>query len=317
MVDQLSSLRTVSTIVADTGEVMEVKHYQPQDVTTNISLILSAIKMPEYSDLMHASIAWAHTQSQNKERQVECAVEYLTVHLGAEIIQYIPGCISIAIDARFAYDVHNSIVQARRLAAIFNNHGISNKRILIKLAATWQGICAATHLEREGIRCNLTLLFSFAQARACAEAGVYLISPFIGRIFDWYQLRIGIKKYTAITDPGVIFGRKIYTYYKQHGYRTVIMCASFRNIDEILALAGCDCLTISPKFLKALSEQKGDITRKLFYHGVPQERPMQMTECEFLWQHHQDPMAVEKLAEGIRHFDIEQRNLEKMLLHLM
>ncbi|VFP84423.1 Transaldolase B [Candidatus Erwinia haradaeae] len=317
MVDKLSSLRAVSTIVADTGDISAVTRYQPQDATTNMSLILSAVRSSVYNHLIHSSIMWARAQSYNKEKQAAYAVEYVAVQLGVEILQYVHGCVSTAIDARFAYDTENSILQARRLVTLYNDHDIPNERILIKIPATWQGICAAAQLEQEGIRCNLTLLFSFSQARACAEAGVFLISPFIGRILDWYQANTAIKKYTSITDPGVLFGRKIYTYYKQYGYKTAVMCASFRNTDEIIALAGCDRLTISPKFLKELSETKGYITRTLFYNGVRQDQPKPITEGEFLWQHHQDPMAVEKLAEGIRHFNIDQRKLEKMLFDLI
>ncbi|VFP80014.1 transaldolase [Candidatus Erwinia haradaeae] len=317
MMDQLSSVRKVSTIVADTGEISEIKFYQPHDVTTNASLILRAVRASKYDDLVHASIIWACTKSRKKEQQVEYAIEYLTVSLGVEILKYVPGSISTAIDARFSYDIENSILQARRFVTLYNNFGVTNKRILIKLAATWQGICAASKLEQEGIRCNLTLLFSFAQARACAEAGVYLISLFVGRILDWHITNTSIKKYTAMSDPGVMFGRKIYEYYKKYGYQTIVMCASFRNIEEITELAGCDRLTIPPHLLKELSETEGDVTCKLFYNMAQRERPICMTESEFLWQHNQNLMAVEKLLEGIRFFNIDQIQLKKIIFNLI
>ncbi len=241
----------------------------------------------------------------------------LAVNIGLEILKLIPGRISTEVDARLSYDTEGSIAKARSLIKLYNDAGVSNDRILIKLASTWQGIRAAEQLEKEGINCNLTLLFSFAQARACAEAGVFLISPFVGRILDWYKNNTDKKEYAPHEDPGVVSVSEIYSYYKQHGYETVVMGASFRNVGEILELAGCDRLTISPALLKELAESEGTVERKLSYSGDVKARPAKMTESEFLWQHNQDPMAVAKLAEGIRNFAVDQGKLEKMIADLL
>ena len=255
MTDKLTSLRQFTTVVADTGDIAAMKLYQPQDATTNPSLILNAAQIPEYRKLIDDAVTWAKAQS--------------------------------------------------------------NDRILIKLASTWQGIRAAEQLEKEGINCNLTLLFSFAQARACAEAGVFLISPFVGRILDWYKANTDKKEYAPAEDPGVVSVSEIYQYYKEHGYETVVMGASFRNIGEILELAGCDRLTIAPTLLKELAESEGALERKLSFSGEVKARPARITEAEFLWQHNQDPMAVDKLADGIRKFAVDQGKLEKMIGDLL
>ena len=224
-----------------------------------------------------------------------------------------PGRISTDVDARLSYDTQATVEKARKLIALYNAAGISNERILIKIASTWQGIRAAEILEKEGINCNLTLLFSEAQARACAEAGVYLISPFVGRILDWYKANSDKQEYAPSEDPGVISVTKIYNYYKAHGYNTVVMGASFRNVGEIVELAGCDRLTIAPTLLKALQENSTALVRKLDYQGELKAKPQPLSEAEFYWQHNSDPMAVEKLAEGIRKFAIDQEKLEAML----
>ncbi|CAO95748.1 transaldolase [Erwinia tasmaniensis] len=317
MTDKLSSLRQVTTVVADTGDIAAMERYKPQDATTNPSLILSAAQIPEYRKLIDASIAWARDQSSDKDEQVSYAADRLAVNIGLEILKLVPGRISTEVDARLSYDTEGSIAKARSLIKLYNDAGISNDRILIKLASTWQGIRAAEQLEKEGINCNLTLLFSFAQARACAEAGVFLISPFVGRILDWYKANTDKKEYAGSEDPGVISVSEIYQYYKQHGYETVVMGASFRNVAEIIELAGCDRLTISPALLKELAETEGSIERKLSYRGEVKARPAKMTESEFLWQHNQDPMAVQKLAEGIRNFAIDQGKLDKMIADLL
>ena len=317
MTDKLTSLRQLTTVVADTGDIAAMKLYQPQDATTNPSLILNAAQIPEYRKLIDEAIAWARQQSSNKEEQIQYASDKLAVNIGLEILQLIPGRISTEVDARLSYDTEASINKARSLIKLYNDAGISNDRILIKLASTWQGIRAAEQLEKEGINCNLTLLFSFAQARACAEAGVYLISPFVGRILDWYKANTDKKEYAPHEDPGVVSVSEIYEYYKQHGYETVVMGASFRNVGEILELAGCDRLTISPSLLKELAESEGSVERKLSFSGEVKARPAKMTEAEFLWQHNQDPMAVTKLAEGIRNFAIDQGKLEKMIAELL
>lgn len=236
----------------------------------------------------------------------------LAVNIGKEILKTIPGRISTEVDARLSYDTERSVAKARQLVKMYNDAGISNDRILIKLASTWEGIRAAEILEKEGINCNLTLLFSFAQARACAEAGVFLISPFVGRIMDWYKAKEGCD-FAASEDPGVLSVTKIYNYYKEHGYKTVVMGASFRNIGEILELAGCDRLTIAPSLLAELEAAEGELVAKLVDSKGSKARPAPMTHSEFLWEHNLDAMAVEKLAEGIRNFAVDQAKLEAMI----
>ncbi|MBV4368961.1 transaldolase [Erwinia sp. BNK-24-b] len=317
MTDKLTSLRQLTTVVADTGDIAAMKLYQPQDATTNPSLILNAAQIPEYRKLIDEAVVWAREQSSKKEEQIQYAADMLNVKIGLEILKLVPGRISTEVDARLSYDTEGSINKARALIKLYNDAGISNDRILIKLASTWQGIRAAEQLEKEGINCNLTLLFSFAQARACAEAGVYLISPFVGRILDWYKANTDKKEYAANEDPGVVSVSEIYQYYKQHGYETVVMGASFRNVGEIIELAGCDRLTISPALLKELAESEGTLERKLSYTGEVKARPERMTESEFLWEHNQDPMAVDKLAQGIRNFAVDQGKLDKMLAELL
>lgn len=317
MTDKLTSLRQLTTVVADTGDIAAMKLYQPQDATTNPSLILNAAQIPEYRKLIDDAITWSRAQSSARDQQVVDATDRLAVNIGLEILKLIPGRISTEVDARLSYNTEASVAKAKRLIKMYNDAGISNDRILIKLASTWQGIRAAEQLEKEGINCNLTLLFSLAQARACAEAGVFLISPFVGRILDWYKANTDKKEYSAEDDPGVVSVTDIYNYYKQHGYETVVMGASFRNVGEILALAGCDRLTIAPPLLKELAESEGVVERKLAFNGEVKARPARLSESEFLWEHNQDPMAVDKLAEGIRKFAIDQEKLEKMVGDLL
>ena len=311
---QLDALRDMTVVVADTGDIDAIKQYQPQDATTNPSLILSASALPQYAPLIDEAVTYAKTKSNDKAQQLVDAEDKLAVNIGLEILKIVPGRISTEVDARFSYDTEKTIAKARKLIALYNEAGISNDRILIKIASTWQGIKAAEQLEKEGINCNLTLLFSQAQARACAEANVYLISPFVGRILDWYKVNSDQKEYAPDEDPGVASVTSIYNYYKQYGYKTVVMGASFRNVGEITELAGCDRLTIAPALLKALQENNEPLVRKLSFNGEIQARPAPMTEAEFYWEHNQDPMAVEKLAEGIRKFAIDQEKLEAMLL---
>ncbi len=312
MSNKLEQLRKLTTVVADTGEIDAIKKYQPEDATTNPSLILKAAQIAEYAPLIDASIAYAKEQSNDKAQQVQDTCDMLAVNIGKEILKTIPGRISTEVDARLSYDMEGSVAKARQIVKLYNVAGISNDRILIKLASTWEGIRAAEILEKEGINCNLTLLFSFAQARACAEAGVFLISPFVGRIMDWYKAKEG-RDFEAEEDPGVLSVTKIYNYYKEYGYNTVVMGASFRNIGEILELAGCDRLTIAPALLAELEAAEGEVVEKLIDSQGAQERPAPMTHAEFLWEHNQDPMAVEKLAEGIRNFAIDQGKLEEMI----
>lgn len=313
MTDKLTSLRKLTTVVADTGDIAAMKLYQPEDATTNPSLILNAAQIPEYRKLIDEAVVWARSQSSDKKQQLVDASDKLAVNIGLEILQLVPGRVSTEVNARLSYDTEASVAKAKRLIKLYNEAGISNDRILIKLASTWQGIRAAEQLEKEGINCNLTLLFSFAQARACAEAGVFLISPFVGRILDWHKANSDKKEYSPVEDPGVISVKDIYNYYKQHGYKTVVMGASFRNSGEIMELAGCDRLTISPALLKELSETDGEVARKLDFQGEVKAHPKKMTEAEFYWQHNQDPMAVDKLAEGIRKFAVDLGKLENMI----
>ena len=314
MTNQLDSLRELTVVVADTGDIDAIRQYKPEDATTNPSLILSAAALPQYAALIDEAIAYGKQQSQDKAQQLVDAEDKLAVNIGLEILKLVPGRVSTEVDARLSYDTEATVAKGRKLIALYEAAGINKNRILIKIASTWQGIRAAEILEKEGINCNLTLLFSEAQARACAEAGVYLISPFVGRILDWYKANTDKKEYAPAEDPGVISVTKIYNYYKQYGYKTVVMGASFRNVGEIIELAGCDRLTIAPPLLKTLHETPNAVVRKLGFQGEVQAKPQPLTEAEFYWQHNSDAMAVEKLAEGIRKFAVDQGKLEEMLL---
>lgn len=308
----LTQLSALTTVVADTGELAAIKAFQPQDATTNPSLILKAVSHPDYAPLLANVIAQAKRHGTQLAERVTEAADRLIVAIGCEVLSHIPGRISTEVDARLSFDIEATIAKARKLIALYEAQGIGRERVLIKMAATWEGIRAAERLEQEGIHCNLTLLFSFAQARACAEAGVYLISPFVGRILDWHRARTG-QEYEANTDPGVISVRDIYRYYKLHGYETVVMGASFRNLGEVLALAGCDRLTIGPALLDELASQSGALIRQLVDNGERSERPAPLDEAAFRWQHNEDAMATEKLAEGIRAFAVDQQKLEQLL----
>ncbi|MDP2761903.1 MAG: transaldolase [Sideroxyarcus sp.] len=312
MSNLLQQLHSMTTIVADTGDIEAIRQHRPEDATTNPSLLFKAAALPEYVPLIDAAIRWAKAQSREREQQVRDAMDRLAVNVGAEVLKSIPGHISTEVDARLSFDTAATLAKARKLIALYNAAGISNDHVLIKIAATWEGIRAAEILEREGIHCNLTLLFGFAQARACAEAGATLISPFVGRILDWHQAKSG-RDFTAEEDPGVMSVRRIYAYYKAHGYPTVVMGASFRNMGEIVALAGCDRLTIAPALLKELEATQGVLERKLIDNGATEARPAPMAEIEFRWALNEDAMATEKLAEGIRGFTADQIKLEQML----
>ena len=315
--NQLDGIKQFTTVVADSGDIESIRHYQPEDATTNPSLLLKAAGLAHFSHLIDDALAYGKQRGKTQEQQVAEASDKLAVNIGAEILKSIPGRVSTEVDARLSFDQEKSISKARRLVELYQEQGIDKSRILIKLASTWEGIRAAEVLEKEGIHCNLTLLFSFAQARACAEAGVYLISPFVGRILDWYKANGDKKEFAPHEDPGVISVTEIYQYYKQHGYNTVVMGASFRNVGEIIELAGCDRLTIAPALLKELAESEGALERKLSYTGEVKARPAALTEPEFYWQHNQDPMAVEKLTDGIRKFAVDQGKLEKMIADLL
>jgi transaldolase len=313
MSNQLASLREITTVVADTGDIDAIKKYQPVDATTNPSLLLKAASLPQYASLIDDSVAWAKLQSSDSEQQLIDASDKLAVAIGKEISDSIPGRISTEVDARLSFDKNATVEKAERLVQLYQDAGIDKSRILIKMASTWEGIQAAEILEKKGIQCNLTLLFSFAQARACAEAGAYLISPFVGRILDWYKKSTGKTEYAADEDPGVVSVTSIYNYYKEHGYNTVVMGASFRNIGEIQSLAGCDRLTISPALLEELANEPGELTVKLKDNGATKTPGDRLTESEFRWEMNQDAMATEKLSEGIRNFAADQDKLEVML----
>lgn len=308
----LQQLESMTTIVADTGDIEAIHHHQPHDATTNPSLLLKAAALPEYMPLMEKAIAWSRQQSDEATQQAKEAMDKLAVNVGAAVLQYVPGRISTEVDARLSFDTAATIAKARKLISLYHDAGITNEHVLIKIAATWEGIRAAEVLEREGIHCNLTLMFGFAQARACAEAGATLISPFVGRILDWHKAKTG-NEFRAENDPGVQSVRRIYDYYKTHGYPTIVMGASFRNMGEIIALAGCDRLTISPALLKELADTKGELVRQLTDNGASKARPQALTEKEFRWQMNEDAMATDKLAEGIRGFAADQIKLENIL----
>jgi len=316
MSNKLSQLKAFTTIVADTGDIAAIKEYMPEDATTNPSLMLKAAQIPEYAPFIDQAITWAKAQSDDLNQQIIDASDKLAVIVGAEILKTVPGRISTEVDARLSFDKDATLAKARKLIALYEEAGVSKDRVLIKAASTWEGIKAAEELEKEGINCNLTLLFSFAQAKACAEAGVYLISPFVGRILDWYKKSTG-EEYTAETDPGVVSVTEIYNYYKQHGYNTVVMGASFRNIGEIEQLAGCDRLTIAPALLGELEKDTGTLERKLTPVTDIEEAPEAITEAEFRWEMNQDAMATEKLSEGIRNFAVDQNKLEEKLAALL
>jgi len=311
--NQLAQLKQMTTVVADTGDIEAIAKFQPQDATTNPSLLLKAAGIEAYQPLLKKAVEWACKQSDDREQQVIDAADKLSVLIGLEILNVVPGRISTEVDARLSFDTQASVDKAEKLIALYNEAGISNDRILIKLASTWEGIKAAEILEKKGINCNLTLLFSFAQAQACAEAGVYLISPFVGRILDWYKANTDKKEYEPLEDPGVISVTEIYNYYKAKGYKTVVMGASFRNTGEVLALAGCDRLTISPQLMDELAASDSQVIKYLSStQDTLADEPV-LTEKDFRWAMNQDAMATEKLAEGIRNFAIDQEKLEAQL----
>jgi transaldolase len=310
---QLEQLRRYTTVVADSGDIDAIARYRPVDTTTNPSLLLKACAQSAYAPLLEESLAWARARSHSREQRVVDAGDHLAVAVGRKILELIPGRISTEVDARLSFDADGSIAKAERLVGLYEDEGIGRERILIKLASTWEGIRAARELERRGIQCNLTLLFAFEQAVAGAEAGVFLISPFVGRIMDWYVANTGVKQYAPDEDPGVRSVRRIYRYYKTHGYDTVVMGASFRNVGQIQALAGCDRLTISPELMAQLDASDEPLPRRLSDDGTRAERPPALDEAQFRWSLNEDAMASDKLAEGIRKFASDQRQLEKLL----
>lgn len=313
MTSKLEQLKKFTDVVADTGDIEAIRLYKPLDATTNPSLVYKAAQMPQYQDLVTAAIN-ASKNITNSAEQLSAACDHLAVGIGLEILKLVPGRISTEVDARLSFDTNASIAKARQLIDMYAKNGADKSRVLIKLASTWEGIRAAEVLEKEGINCNLTLLFGFNQAAACADAGAFLISPFVGRILDWYKANTDKKEYTAEEDPGVVSVRRIYNYYKQHGYKTVVMGASFRNIGEIEALAGCDRLTISPQLLQELDQDQGSLERVLSpTNSGDTIAKMIETEAHFRFGMNQDAMANDKLSDGIRGFVKDQINLENLL----
>jgi transaldolase len=311
MSSQLDFLKKHSLVVADTGDIDAVARWKPQDATTNPSLLLSAAEDPRYRALTEGAISAAKADP-------VAAMDHLFVRFGAEILKHVAGRVSTEVDARLSFDKEGSIRKARQLISLYEKQDVSRERVLIKLASTWEGIQAAQVLEREGIHCNMTLLFSFAQALACADAGVTLISPFVGRIYDWHKAARKVQDIPLEEDPGVASVVRIYNYYKKHGYRTQVMGASFRKTGQILALAGCDLLTIAPDLLQSLSSTPGDVPRRLSVEEArKQDLPKTpLDEKAFRWMHNDDAMATDKLAEGIRRFDADARKLEKLITSL-
>ena len=323
----LTQLKSKTIVVADTGDFSLLEKFKPTDATTNPSLILQAAQKPQYAHLIDEAVSFAKTKSENKEEQLEWATDKVFVNFGIEILKCIPGRVSTEVDARFSFDQEKMVEKAQRFIELYKEAGIDKDRILIKLASTWEGIQAGKQLEADfDIHTNMTLLFSFAQAVACAEAKVTLISPFVGRIYDWYVKNYSYGKTpednpylkNASTDPGVISVTKIFNYYKKYDYKTVVMGASFRNTHQIKALFGCDLLTISPKLLGELEDDAVNLKEKLSVDDAKDNHPelakISLNEADFRYQHNEDAMAVEKLAEGIRKFAIDSIKLEKMLL---
>jgi transaldolase len=312
--NKLEQLKTMTDVVADTGDIEAIKRFQPLDATTNPSLLLKAASLPHYAQLLDGARAWASAEGGSNAEQLANCCDRFAVDVGKEILGIIPGRISTEVDARLSFDEKTTMERARKLIGMYEDAGIDRSRILIKTASTWEGIRAAAQLEKEGINCNLTLLFGFGQAAACADAGVFLISPFVGRILDWHKANTDVQINTPQDDPGVQSVSRIYNYYKQHDYQTVVMGASFRNTGEIEALAGCDRLTISPALLEELAADSGELPRQLNGSGaqsdVPKHSPL---ESEFRYDLNADAMATEKLAEGIRNFVADQIKLETLI----
>jgi transaldolase len=312
MASQLDSLKRHSTVVADTGDIDAVARWRPQDATTNPSLLLAAAQDARYRPLVEEAL-------ERGRGAAAPTLEWLFVVFGREILKHAPGRVSTEVDAQLSFDTEGSIAKARRFIELYEAAGVARARVLVKLASTWEGIRAAERLEREGIHCNMTLLFSFAQALACADAGVTLISPFVGRIYDWHKAARKVADIAPDDDPGVASVTRIYHYYKKFGYATQVMGASFRTTGQILALAGCDLLTIAPDLLEKLSQAEGEVARRL----SPQDAAAQalervvLDEKRYRWRHNEDAMAVEKLADGIRRFDADARKLEQTVMALV
>lgn len=321
MKSKLEQLREVTTVVADTGDIAAIQRYKPVDATTNPSLLLKVAQRPEYESFIDQAVTYSAQLGGSNLELIENCNDKLAVDIGKKILDIVPGRISTEVSAKLSFDTQATVEKARKLVALYNEVDVPNDRILIKTASTWEGIRAAEILEKENIQCNLTLLFSFEQAVACAEAGVYLISPFVGRILDWYKAATGKESYSPEEDPGVRSVSLIYSYYKQHNYKTAVMGASFRNTDQIEQLAGCDRLTISPNLLEELDNDYDELEIKLGKESVAQyvassesfSTPLRYEERDFRWHFNQNAMATEKLAEGIRNFYADQIKLETLI----
>ena len=308
----LESLKRQTTVVADTGDIDAINRYKPQDATTNPSLIFQAAQKPEYAELLDDAIQHALKSPGDRPARREAGMDKLMVNFGCEILKIVPGRVSTEVDAALSFDTEGTVNKAHQLMSLYEEADIDRKRVLIKIASTWEGIRAAEKLELEGIHCNLTLLFSFAQAVACAEAGVTLISPFVGRIYDWHRKERGAE-IPADQDPGVASVTRIYNYYKKFGYKTQVMGASFRKVDQIVRLAGCDLLTISPDLLQQMENTPGEVKRCLSVETAREcdENKIHLDEKTFRWMHNEDAMANDKLSEGIRKFNADARKLEQ------
>jgi transaldolase len=308
----LDQLKKCSIVVADTADFGLLAKYKPQDATTNPSLVLAGSQLKQYSSLIDEALRYGRAHGKSLAEQVDSAVDHLTVSFGVEILKIVPGRVSTEVDAKLSFDAEAMVAKALKLVSMYKERGVGVDRLYIKLASTWEGIQAARALEAKGIQCNLTLLFSFAQAVACAQAGVSLISPFVGRILDWHKKNTPNADLSGAKDPGVVSVTSIYNYYKSYGYKTIVMGASFRNIGEIVELAGCDKITISPNLLEELATKQGSLSVKLNAKAPGKAAPKlpELTQADFLFLHNEDPMGVEKLAEGIRNF-----NKDTMKLH--
>ncbi len=315
----LEQLKSYTKVVADTGDFASIAAYKPADATTNPSLIFAASQDPKYSNLIDEAISYAKEKACDNKDLLQCAMDKLAVNFGLKILEIVPGRVSTEVDARLSFNTEATIRKAHEIIQLYEDAGISRERILIKVASTWEGINAAEHLEKEGIHCNLTLLFSMAQAVRCAEAKVTLISPFVGRILDWHKKDRGVSSIPAPEDPGVKSVTEIFHYYKKFGYKTIVMGASFRNKEEIIELVGCDALTISPALLKELESTQGELPLKLNAGESSKMdiQPVKMNEKTFRWMMNEDAMATEKLAEGIRKFTEDLVKLEKRISELI
>lgn len=313
--NKLEQLRNITTVVADTGDIESIQKYTPTDATTNPSLLFKAAQMPQYQHLVQEAIEYGHSKGKSSQQQTELTLDKIAVNFGKEILKIVPGRVSTEVDARLSFDTNATVKRAHQIIQMYKDQDVPSVRILIKIASTWEGIRAAEQLEKQGIHCNLTLMFSLAQAIVSADAGATLISPFVGRILDWYKKAEGVDGYAPYDDPGVKSVTNIYNYYKKFGYETTVMGASFRNADEIIELAGCDLLTIAPNLMEELQNAKGTLERKLHPDEAKSfkvER-IDVNESSFRWMMNQDAMATEKLSEGIRGFTADTLKLEQLI----